>query len=120
MTDSDDVLRTSLQNAQTALEKGRAPDFDVAWSAAESRARTAHNRRRVLTGSVAAAAAVMLAVGLLRPTEHEWLYVDSDELLETTSWSAPSDSLLPVHQFDIYQEIPVLIESTVNYGGALL
>jgi len=41
-------------------------------------------------------------------------------LLGTTGWSAPSDSLMPDHQFDIYQDIPVLIESTETYGGTLL
>ena len=71
----------------------------------------------MIAGSVAVLA---LAVVMLMPYGNDIRYIDTDELLETTSWSAPSDSLLPQHQFDIYGEIPVIIESTETYGGALL
>ena len=77
-------------------------------------------RQRWLAGSAAVAAALAIAFGLHAPTEDELRYIDADELLETTGWSAPSDSLLPDHAFDIYEDIPVLIESTETYGGALL
>ena len=47
-------------------------------------------------------------------------YLIADSLLNTTQWSAPSDALMPTHEFDIYQELPVLLESTKPAEGALL
>ncbi len=120
MTDSDTALRTAVRDAQASVEKGDVPEFDRIWAVANARTRTLRRQRRVVAGSVAAAAVAAIAFGLLVPREVELRFVDEDELLGTTSWSAPSDSLLPEHQFDIYQEIPVLIESTETYGGALL
>ena len=120
MTDSDTALRVALRNAQASVEKGDVPEFDRNWAAANARTRTLRRWHRVLAGSVAAAAVAAIAFGLLVPREVEMRFVDEDELLGTTSWSAPSDGLLPEHRFDIYQEIPVLIESTETYGGALL
>ena len=120
MTDSDTPLRVALRDAQASVEKGDVPEFDRVWAAAKARARTLRRQRRAVAGSVAAAAVAAIVFGLLVPRQVELRFVDEDELLGTTSWSAPSDGLLPEHQFDIYQEIPVLIESTETYGGALL
>ena len=120
MTDSDTAFRTALRDAQARKESGRVPDFDDIWASASAQAGTARNRQRVIVGSAVAAAVAAIAFGLLPQTNDDWRYIDTDDLLETTSWSAPSDSLLPKHQFDIYRDIPVLIESTETYGGALL
>ena len=120
MTDADAPLRVALQGAQASVDKGDVPEFDRVWAAANARTRTLRRRRRAVVGAVAAAAVAAIAFGLLVPRQVELRFVDADELLGTTSWSAPSDGLLPDHQFDIYKEIPVLIESTETYGGALL
>ena len=120
MTDSHGALKTALQSAQAKMEKGRMPDFDDVWEAASLRAVVVRRRQRVLAGSAAVAAVAAIAFAWLVPHEDEWRYIDAGGLLETTSWSAPSDSLLPEHQVDIYQDIPVLIESTGTNGGALL
>jgi hypothetical protein len=120
MTDRDTPLQVALRGVQASVEKGDVPEFERVWAAANARTRTLLRRRRVVVGSVAAAAVAAIAFGLLVPRQLELRFVDADELLGTTSWSAPSDGLLPEHQFDIYQEIPVLIESTETYGGALL
>ena len=69
-------------------------------------------------GAVAAVAAVVVAFNLQSPETTS--YIEVAELLETTYWSAPSDVLLPEHEFDIYQEMPVIFESTEPAGGALL
>lgn len=119
MTDSDMKLREALREAQQNAESGHAPAFDRVWAAATVRARTMR-RRRAVVGSVAAAAVAVFAVALLMPGGIEPQFIDAEELLGTTSWSAPSDGLLPEHRFDIYEDIPVLIESTETYGGALL
>lgn len=120
MTDSDTKLRHALREAQERAESGDVPAFDRVWAAATVRARTVRSRRRAIVGSATAAAVAVFAFVLLMPRGVELQFVDEAELLGTTSWSAPSDSLLPERRFDIYQEIPVLIESTETYGGALL
>lgn len=120
MTDSDTRLGSALRDAQAHAEGDAAPDFSRVWDAARARAAADRNRRRLLAASGAVAAVLAIVVGLPTPSEDEWRYIDADELLQTTGWSAPSDSLLPDREFDIYRDIPVLIESTDNYGGALL
>jgi len=120
MTDLDVSLGEAVRNAQANSENTQAPDFEHVWTAARERVQVSRKRQRLLAGSGAVAAVLAIAVGLYPPNEIELRYIDADELLETTSWSAPSDSLLPDHAFDIYQDIPVLIESTEPYGGALL
>lgn len=120
MTDSDTALRDELRAAQARAERDHVPDFETIWTAATAQAGIVRRRQRLFVGSAAAAAVVAIAFGLLVSPEEEWRYIDADELLETTVWSAPSDSLLPDHQFDIYEDFPVLIESTETYGGPLL
>lgn len=119
MTETDGSMQKSLRDAQEARETGRVPDFGATWAAAEQRAGAARRHVGLIAGSAAAAVAVV-AFSFLVSSGDELQYIDTVELLESTSWSAPSDSLLPEHRFDVYQDIPVLIESTDTYGGALL
>jgi hypothetical protein len=70
----------------------------------------------------AAAAAIVGAVIVLLnsgspPTAS---YIEIADLMESTYWAAPSDVLLPDREFDIYQDLPVLFESTEPAEGALL
>lgn len=96
-----------------------APPFAEVFAAAEKRVRS--RRRRRFAGAGAAAVVALVALSLQPDKQHdEFIYLDVEELAASTSWSAPSDSLLPKHQFDIYQEIPRLFESTEPDGGALL
>ena len=120
MTDSDRALKSAVREAHKRAEGIPAPEFKTVWAAASAQAASTRRRQFLVGGSVAAAAVLAFAVVLHAPVETEWLYIDELELLETTGWSAPSDSLLPAREFDIYQDIPVLIESTETYGGALL
>ena len=115
MSESDKRLEQRLRIAQSAREAGRVPDFRTTWYAAERRVGRRRRRRLVIAGSVA-----VLALALLIRPGDDLYYIDTNELLDTTSWSAPSDSLMPERQFDIFGEMPVLIESTETYGGALL
>lgn len=114
---SNERLRAALSKAQARQETGRVPDFAGLWARAEQRVVSRRRRRGMIAGSVAVLA---LASVMLVPSGSNMQYVNTDELLETTSWSAPSDSLLPEHLFDIYGDVPVLIESTETDGGALL
>ena len=121
MNNEDETLGKMLQRAQREAD-GTAPDFAVTFTAAQSRATS---RRRFQYTAVAAAAVVAaIALGLLPAQKDEFTYVDVDELTATTQWSAPSDSLLPQHRFDIYRELPRLFEamdvSTDSDGGTLL
>ena len=121
MTDFDNELRAALRSGQDKAEAGRVPDFDIVWGRATAQAAERRRRTRMLGGIAAAVALVAIVlVGQLRPTPPEWQFVDPDDLASSTNWVAPSDILLPKHQFDIYGEIPVLIESTERDGGTLL
>ncbi len=120
MTESDDTLRRAVREAHARAENVPAPEFEEAWAAARARVGSTRKRQLLFAGSAAVAAVLAIAFGLRAPMDDNWRYIDEYELLETTGWSAPSDSLLPSREFDIYQTVPVLIESTETYGGALL
>lgn len=120
MTDTDKTLQNRLKRAQRDIEQGKVPGFDTVWAAAEERATRLRKRGWLASGAIAAAIIATITVGLLRPAEQNWEFVDPTELESSTSWVAPSDVLLPDHRVDIYREIPVLIESTKTEEGALL
>ena len=103
-----------------ATPEGQPPSFDATWRAAEARHRRSQRRNRGLAGLAATLAVVAIVVNALMPADDEVAYIEMAELLESTSWQAPSDVLLPTREFDIYQELPVLMESTNETGGALL
>ena len=121
MSNRDQAIKQSLQQAQEKAD-GVAPDFTTVFGAAERQIRS---RSRKRYGGLAAAAVVMaIALSLIPSRKDEVTYVDVEELMATTSWSAPSDALLPRHQFDIYRELPKLFDSpatsTIDDEGALL
>ena len=115
MQSADDTLRQQLQKA---WPDANAPDFDAAWRAAEARHAASRRRYRWLASAAAVVAAIAVAINLQAPSEPS--YIEVADLLETTYWQAPSDALLPERTFDIYQELPVIFESTEVDGGALL
>ncbi len=117
MHKDDEALCAILKNEQKRVD-GTAPDFDAVMVVA---AQKIHASRRLRFGGfVAAVAVAALAFALMPGPEETYIYVDLKELEATTSWSAPSDSLLPQHQIDIYRDLPRLFESTETDGGTLL
>lgn len=116
MTKHDDK---SLREAvRQSWPNPSAPSFEKTWSAATQR--RAPRRRRY--GFLAAAAALG-AIGLITlngQAPEQNTYIEVAELLESTYWTAPSDALLPDRQFDIYQDMPEIFESTEPAGGTLL
>ena len=119
MTTSDDALREALMRAwQRATSRNHAA-FDEVWRDAEQRHVAARRRYRRFATVAALAAAVVIGLNLKGPIE-ERRYIETAELLDSTYWSAPSDVLLPDREFDIYQDMPVLFESTEPAGGTLL
>ena len=117
MTNKDDKLAQAIRKEFPAEQD--APSFDETWAAAESRYRGAR-RRYAGFGAVAAAAAVVVVMTLGGGPQPTGPVVDMDQLLSSTSWTAPSDVLLPQREFDIYQDLPTLPVSTKSAEGALL
>jgi hypothetical protein len=121
MTDFEQQLRAVLKRKHGEAEAGRSPDFGSVWAGAEDGVARQRRRTRAVGGMAAAVALVaVVVVGQLRPIEQDWQFIDPNDIAGSTSWTAPSDVLLPTHQFDIYRDIPVLIESTGEDGGTLL
>ena len=118
----DDWLDRELRRSLGREEEQPAPEFASVMQAAEQR-----NSRNRMRYRVVAATAVIGSAALLvfaqwpnnRPiTDDEFLIADA--LLDATYWTAPSDVLMPQHQFDIYQDMPVFGVSTESEEGTLL
>ena len=118
MNDSDDTLRKQVSRAWKREGNAGQPSFGDAWQAAKHRYATTRRRYSKFAGVAALAAALVVVLNLQSPAEES--YIDVADLLESTYWSAPSDVLLPDREFDIYQDMPVLFESTEPAGGASL
>ena len=117
---NDEQLKKELKDAFAAAE-GKAPPFSELMAAAEAR-QAGSGLRWNLLGGIAAAA--VLAVAVILWPEHQAEisdeYLIADALMNSTSWTAPSDSLMPEHQFDMYREIPFPDPSTISEEGSLL
>ena len=109
MSNTDMTLRKRIRDAWHRDDSGSS--FEAIWQRAE--ATYAASRRRY-TGFAAAAviiAVVAVVFGVRAPVD-EATHIEMVDLLDSTYWSAPSDVLLPEREFDIYQELPTLFEST--------
>ena len=97
------------------------PAFGGVYAAAEQvEKRTRRFTAWYAGAGIAAAAVAVVLIGMPRAEPEYTEYIRVAELMETTQWTAPSDVLLPSYQFDIYQELPALLESTKPAEGALL
>jgi len=119
MKQTDDSLRERIKSSWPYEVNEKTPSFDRVWQAADERYTSARRRYRYVASAAAVAAVAVIALNWQSPAE-ETSYIEIAELLESTSWVAPSDVLLPDRKFDIYQDMPVLFESTEPAGGALL
>lgn len=115
MSNGDNTLRGEVRQAWPA---GDSPSFDETWQAARRRYATGRRRYRWFASAAALVAAIVVALNTGSPTQHS--YIEVADLLDSTYWSAPSDVLLPDRTFDIYQDLPVIFESTDPAEGALL
>jgi hypothetical protein len=116
MINEEAAWRKSMQLEQQRAD-GAAPNFSTIWQAAEASARP--GRRYSVAVAATFLAVVAVATTSLLQSDGGVVYLDVDELMASTSWSAPSDSLLPQHEFDIYRDVVQLIESTEPVGEAL-
>lgn len=114
-----DALEARLERALGGCEDAAVPPFEATFAAAERRV---HRRRhsRLLAAGGLAAAIVAVAVLFAPAPEPAAQYVEIEELLATTKWRAPSDVLLPRREINLYEDLPVMIESTGPAEGALL
>jgi hypothetical protein len=119
MMESDDKLREQLKRAWRRGAGDRRPTFESSWQLAQGRYAAARRRYRRFASVAAITAAIVVGLNALT-SKDEPTYIEVADLLESTYWSAPSDVLLPHREFDIYQDMPVLFESTKPAGGALL
>lgn len=115
MNNGNSRLQSEVRRAWPA---DAAPPFDGTWQAARDRHASGRRQYRWLASAAALVAAVVIAFNVQAPAEHS--YIEVAELLDSTYWSAPSDVLLPDRSFDIYQDLPVIFESTEPAEGALL
>lgn len=113
-------MKNDIANAFNKQQGDRVPGFAATWRAAQARHATNKASYLRLASAAALVAAVLIGFNLQTPQSDDTTFIELAELMESTSWSAPSDVLLPEHQFDIYQDMPVLIESTQTAGGSLL
>ncbi|MDJ0909394.1 MAG: hypothetical protein QNI99_09370 [Woeseiaceae bacterium] len=119
---SNDDKRIAEALKQDAPEPVEPPHFDEVFGRAEAEYHWQTWRRYLSVGAaVASVAAVAVALLILAPEEAplpETLQITG--LLDSTSWVAPSDVLLPEHEFDIFEELPEPMGSTESAEGALL
>jgi len=119
MTEIDADELALLRDSQRRVD-GQPPDFDQVFRKAQATAVASKPRwpRFVAAASIAAAAGWLALSIVIQPPAP--VFILDDDLMGSTRWVAPSDSLLPRREFDIYEEIPRLFESTVSDAGALL
>ncbi len=113
-------MKKEISQAWRDTDSKAAPPFLKTWRAAEKCYAARRQSYRRFASAAAVVAIVVVAANLRSPPVAQDSYIEAAELLGSTSWSAPSDVLLPEHQFDLYQDMPTLIESTKPAGGALL
>lgn len=119
---NDNELKQQLQNSLRSIQGGDAPEFDAVWANAEQRHLASKMRYQKFAGFAAAAAVATMAFMMwpLNGNNVTAVYLTEEDLMSSTQWLAPSDVLLPEHQFDIYGELPVLIETNDLDEGSLL
>ncbi len=119
---NDEKLRQKLRDSLQSMQGGDVPAFDALWGNAEKQHGTTRLRYRRIAGLTTAAAVAATAFMLwpLNANHAVDTYLTVEDLLSTTQWVAPSDVLLPEYQFDIYDELPVLIEAIEFDEGSFL
>ena len=118
MNMSNQELANAVRQANPA--ETAAPSFGKVWSAAEQEYQRSRRRYSWFASAAAVVAAVLVVLNAAPPTLNHGEYIEMAELLNSTTWAAPSDVLLPNYEFDIYRDLPALMESTKPVEGALL
>jgi hypothetical protein len=109
-----------IREVFAAVQKSAPPPFDAVWAAAELQLRKTRRRYTALGGIAAVLALVTISFWLLDEPKSGDEFLIADSLLNSTQWSAPSDALMPQHEFDIYRDVFFPMESTDLDEGSLL
>ncbi len=119
---NDEKLKQQLQDSLQSKQGDDVPEFDAMWASAEKHHRASKLRYQRFAGFASAAAVAVIAFMLwpLNGNDAVDRYLTVEDLMGSTQWVAPSDALLPEHQFDIYGDLPVLIEINDLDEGSLL
>lgn len=119
---SDMNTKEQLQDALATVHAEQPPPFADVWAAAERQNKLSRKRYTGIVGVAATIALAVSAFGIWSANKTDVVddFLIADALMNSTQWSAPSDLLMPEHQFDIYQDIPLLLESTDTQEGSLL
>jgi hypothetical protein len=117
-----DWLDEELGRALEHKPDTSVPDFDSVLKLAETRVAMERIRYRYVAAVavIASVTAVTIAQWPDGPAAVDDEFMISAALLESTQWTAPSDVLMPQHQFDLYRDMPVFIGSTEPVEGTLL
>ncbi len=115
---NDQDLAKAIRDA--AATDVPAPAFDEVWATAEAGYYQSRRRYAWFASAAATVAAIVIMLNIGTPPSIAYKYVEMAELMDSTSWTAPSDVLLPDHQIDLYQDLPTLTGSTKPAEGALL
>lgn len=116
--DDKSSLKTFMFGVVQILAKTRFRKLKSMLRLADERIATRSTRYRFVAACAVAAITIAQWPQGDGAVEDEFLIAAA--LLETTQWTAPSDALLPQHQFDIYRDMPVSMGSTESEEGTLL
>lgn len=118
MSKADNRLRETVANAMP--RPSDEPPFERVWQAAQRRAHARSYGLHLAAAASVAAIAVAVIVNVSQPPSDAVDYIEASQLFGSTSWTAPSDVLLPEYSIDIYRDVPSLPTSTKTNEGALL
>jgi hypothetical protein len=119
---NDNELKQKLQDSLQSIQSDDVLEFDAVWADAETRHHASRLRYARIAG-IATAAAIAVMAFMIWPLNGDNMtgnYLTEEDLMSSTQWLAPSDVLLPDHRFDIYGELPVLINTNDLDEGSLL
>ncbi len=118
----DDWLDEELHRALAHKADAGLPEFELVLESAEKRVAAERKRYRIVAAAavVASVAAVAIVQWPDAPDDIDDEFLISAALMESTQWIAPSDVLMPQHQFDLYRDMPVFTGSTKPEDGTLL
>lgn len=119
---NDNELKQKLRDSLQSMQNDDVPEFDAVWANAEKRHHASRLHYARITGIATAAAIAVMAFMIwpLNGNDVTDAYLTEEDLMGSTRWLAPSDVLLPVHRFDIYGDLPILIETNDLDEGSML
>ena len=91
---NEENIRKKLEPAYKQTHTDDIPDFDKVWANAEAAYGDSRRQTRVVRGIAAVLAVAVIAATLWPSQQAEFSddYLIADALMNSTSWSAPSDS----------------------------